>query len=116
ARSNSGSSISTLRRTRFPSRGSAVARITSGPLYRAPRSQAHGGNEPSEHEIHGREDAAADGFVARQRQSVSRLEVCRSGPPAAKAHEIKARQRQRDGRRRGLCDVAGEWTSPATID
>ena len=49
ARSNSGSSTSTLRRTRFPSIGSVVARITKRQLYRCgrvPDRTAHPPGDP----------------------------------------------------------------------
>src|SRR5580693_8247329 len=100
ARSNSGSSTSTLRRTRFPSIGSAVARITSGSLYRSPRGPGTRPAEPapgSEHEVHGRQHGPTSRGVALQGDGARRHQRFTRGPTAAEAYEVDAREGEDHG-------------------
>ena len=109
ALSNSGSSTSTLRRTRFPSIGSAVARTTSRSLYRPSRGRAHG--PPGRCRPRCRKLARNQNmkFMAPSTDppttaspstvTARRLHLCRRGPAAAEAHEVDARKGEGHRRR-----------------
>ncbi len=114
ARSNSGSSTSTLRRTRFPSIGSAVARITSRSLYRPSR----GPGAPSIESVRRGQNMK---FMAPRTAWPIRASPCstdaadclhlrRRGPTAPEAHEVDARQRERHRRRHVVVDRSGAPT------